>query len=167
MLDWFPTIAQFCGAKLPENVRLDGYDISKVLSGTGNRANQDYAYFRNNKNVTAYRSGDWKIEVPIPAIEGNFWRASTVARDTVLVNLREDIGETTNLYYKYPEKAKEMLGKLKNYADNFGEIPESLVQNNNHQLKYLGNERKRVIKEAQEQGVKAKKSEVQKFIIAK
>lgn len=167
MLDWFPTIAEFCGGKLPEGVCLDGYDISKVLMGTGKRANQDYAYFKNNKNVTAYRSGDWKIELPIPIREGNFWRPSTEARDTVLVNLREDIGETTNLYYKYPQKAKEMLAKLKKYADNFGEVPASLVQNNNHQLKYLNNERKRVIKEAQNRGIKPRKNEVQKFIIAK
>lgn len=167
MLDWFPTIANLCGGKLPANVKLDGFDISKVLLGTGQRANQDYAYFRNNRDVTAYRSGDWKIELPIPAIKGNFWRASTVARDTVLINLREDIGETTNLYYKYPQKAKEMLDKLNKFANNFGEVPEALVQNNNHQLKYLSDERKRVIKEAEKRGMTPKKNTVQTFVIAK
>ena len=105
--------------------------------------------------------------MPIPAIKGNFWRASTVARDTVLINLREDIGETTNLYYKYPQKAKEMLDKLNKFANNFGEVPEALVQNNNHQLKYLSDERKRVIKEAEKRGMTPKKNTVQTFVIAK
>lgn len=167
MLDWFPTFAKLCGGKLPKDVRLDGHDISKVLLGTGERANQDYAYFRNNRTVTAYRSGDWKIELPDRAIEGNFWRASTAARDTVLVNLREDISETTNLYYKYPKKGKEMIGKLTKYADNFGEVPAPMVQTRNHQLKKLANDRKRVINAAMKRGVKSKKEEVQSFIIAK
>ena len=165
MLDWFPTIAKFCGGKLPKGVRLDGYDISEVLLGTGERANQDYAYFKNNKEVTSFRSGDWKIELPLHAIEGNFWQESTAARDTVLVNLRNDIGETTNLYYKYPQKAKEMLAKLKTYVDNFGKVPEGLVRNKNHQLDYLKKQRKHAIEEAKKNGIKSKKNIIQKFEI--
>lgn len=166
MLDWFPTFAKLCGGKLPEGVRLDGVDISKVLLGKGKRANQDYAYFKNNLVITAFRSGDWKIELPISGIKGNFWRASTARRDTVLVNLREDIGETTNLYYKEPKKAKEMLEKLKKYEADFGDVPPILVQGGNHEMNELFKERKRLIQEAMEHGIKSKEKIVQEFIIA-
>ncbi len=162
MLDWMPTIARLCGGQTPD-VRLDGCDISGVLTGQGERANQDYAYFRHNREVTGLRSGDWKLELPLAAIKGNFWRPSTAARDTVLVNLREDGGETTNLYHKNPEKAREMVAKLNAYVANFGPVPPPLVMNGNNQQKELSAMREKAIKDAQKKGVKSREDEVVGF----
>lgn len=160
MLDWMPTFAALSGAELPKGVRLDGYDISKVLLGTGERANQDYAYFRRNKDITAYRSGDWKIELPAPAINGNFFQRTVAARDTVLINLREDISETTNLYHKYPEKAKEMVTKLVDYINNYGDIPPVLVTTRNNQQSVVAEDLKRAENEARTKGETSKKNQV-------
>ena len=49
LLDWFPTVTALSGGILPD-VRLDGYDLTAVLNGTGKRASEDYAYFRNNRD---------------------------------------------------------------------------------------------------------------------
>lgn len=162
LFDWFPTVAALSGAELP-NVRLDGYDLTPVLQGTGHRASQDYAYFRNNHDVSAYRSGDWKLVLPAPAIRGNFWRASTAAHDTLLFNLREDAGERVNLFYQYPDKAREMAARLSEYAEGFGEVPPPLVVTGNDASRYLRQQRQTVRRQAEEAGMKPRAAEVDGF----
>ena len=166
LLDWLPTVADLSGASLPE-VRLDGYNLADVLDGSGKRASEDYAYFRNNRDITDYRSGDWKISLPAPGIKGNFWRASTAAHDTLLFNLREDIGEKYNVYHKYPEKAKEMLQKLQEYRRNFGEIPPPLVMTGNDASKYLRQQRQDAREKAKATGIKDKSTETDGFVNVK
>lgn len=151
MLDWMPTFTSLAGGKLPD-VKLDGFDITDVLNGSGKRISQDYAYFRNNRDVTDYRSGDWKISLPAPAIQGNFWRTSTAAHDTLLFNLRDDIGEKRNVYNLYPEKAREMATKLNEYVSNFGEIPPSLVMTGNNASRYLREQRQTAREKAAAEG---------------
>lgn len=163
LLDWLPTVAGLSGASLPD-VRLDGYDLADVLKGTGKRASDDYAYFHNNRDITDYRSGDWKISLPAPAIKGNFWRASTAAHDTLLFNLREDASERYNVYRKYPGKAKEMVRKLVEYKKNFGEIPPPLVMTGNDASKYLRRQRQDAREKAKAMGVKDKETEIDGFI---
>lgn len=163
LLDWFPTVAHLSGGILPE-VQLDGYNITGVLKRNGKRASEDYAYFRNNRDITDYRSGDWKISIPAPGIKGNFWRASTEAHDTLLFNLRGDIGERYNVYHKYPEKAKEILRKMQEYVGNFGEIPPSLVMTGNDASKYLRQQRQEAREKAKTAGIKDKRIKIDGFI---
>lgn len=148
MLDWMPTFAAFSGAALPD-VRLDGYDLSALLTGTGERESSDYAYFHKNREVTDYRSGDWKISTPREPIKGNFFRAGTDGHSYLLFNLKEDPAEQFNLWYKYPEKAAEMRAKLESYRDGFGEVPPKLVTGGgNNSLDMLREQRQRVRDEA-------------------
>ena len=162
LLDWFPTVAALSGATLPE-VKLDGCDLTPVLDGKGQRASQDYAYFRNNHDISGYRSGDWKLMLPAPGIRGNFWRTSTAAHDTLLFNLREDVGERVNLYRKEPGKAREMVRKLKDYAENFGEIPPALVVTGNDASRYLRRQRQQAREEAEAAGMKPRVEETESF----
>ena len=164
MLDWMPTVATLTGAELPD-VRLDGYDISPILLGTGKRASEDYAYFRNGTpNVTEYRSGDWKIALPAGRTNGNFWRASTPAHDYLLFNLSEDPSEKYNLWNKYPDKAAEMLAKLEKYKAEFGEVPPALVMWGNTDTNYLNRQRQQAIEEAEAAGITSRQGEMQEFI---
>lgn len=162
LLDWFPTVAALSGATLSE-VKLDGCDLTPVLDGKGQRASQDYAYFRNNHDISGYRSGDWKLMLPAPGIRGNFWRTSTAAHDTLLFNLREDVGERVNLYRKEPGKAREMVRKLKDYAENFGEIPPALVVTGNDASRYLRRQRQQARQEAEAAGMKPRAEETEGF----
>ena len=163
-LDWFPTIANLCNTGIPENIRLDGYDLSDLLLNSGHRASNMYAYFADNKIATGLRVDDWKISLPRSAIRGNYWRSSTAAHDTLLFNLKDDPGETTNLFYKYPEKAKEMTIALENYKAEFGEIPPALVMGGNHQLDDLRRQRREAIDNAISNGIQSKENQVDGFI---
>ncbi|MDR1675412.1 MAG: sulfatase [Tannerella sp.] len=163
-LDWYPTIARLAGADIPDTVRLDGYDLTELLLNGGNRASDRYAYFRNNKDVSGIRVGDWKLTLPQEQINGNFWRASTAAHDTLLFNLKDDAGETRNLYKTHPEKARELADALAQYRDDFGETPPVLVMYGNSQLRELQEQRRTAIREAEEKGVKSKAGQIDGFI---
>lgn len=163
-LDWFPTIAKICNARIPDSIRLDGYDLSDVLMKNGKRANNRYAYFNNNRDVTGLRVGDWKIILPQEAIKGNFWRASTAAHDTLLFNLKADPSETTNLFKKNPGKAREMTAALNHYKLTFGSIPPALVMTGNQQQKELQEQRRNAILEAEDRGIKSKSTQIDGFI---
>lgn len=165
-LDWFPTITQITGVQAPVDRKLDGYDLTDVLLNNGQRISNTYAYFRNNRQITGLRVGDWKITLPEDQINGNFWRASTAAHDTLLFNLKEDPAETTNFFKKYPEKAAEMKTALEQYKATFGEVLPELVTWGNHQLRELQEQRQQVIDEAIKRGIQSKANQVDGFIEA-
>jgi arylsulfatase len=165
-LDWYPTIAHLAGASVPDSIQLDGYDLSDLLLHQGNRESNQYVYFQNNRDATGIRIGDWKLSLPQKQINGNFWRASTAAHDTLLFNLKEDIGEKVNLYKKYPQKAIELVDALEQYKANLGELAPILVMYGNNQLQYLQEQRHNVIKEAEKRGIKSKAKQIDGFIEA-
>jgi arylsulfatase len=165
-LDWFPTIAHLSGVGVPDSIRLDGYDLTDLLLNGGKRASDQYAYFRNNKDITGLRVGDWKITLPEKQIDGNFWRPSTAEHDTLLFNLKDDMGEKVNLYKKETQKAKELIAALDKYKAEFGEIPPALVMYGNHHLRELAGMRADAIKEAEQRGVRSKATEIAGFIEA-
>ncbi|MDR3268232.1 MAG: sulfatase [Tannerella sp.] len=162
-LDWYPTLAHLAGASLPDNLRLDGYDLSDLLLNGGNRLSDQYVYFLNNRDPSGIRIGDWKLSLPQEQIKGNFWRTTTAAHDTVLFNLKEDIGETVNLYRKYPQKATELVAALEQYKAGFGELPPVLVMYGNHQQKELREQRVDAILDADNRGEKNKSTQIDGF----
>lgn len=163
-LDWFPTIATLCKAAVPDTIRLDGTDITNVLLNKGIRSSNTYAYFRHNEEVTGIRVGDWKLSLPEAQINGNFWRASTAAHDTLLFNLREDPSETTNLRKKYPRKAEELARALDEYKRNFGEVPKPMSMYHSNQLGELERQRRKAVEDARKRGVESKSNQIDGFI---
>lgn len=111
MVDWFPTFAKMTGGNVPSDRAIDGYDILPVLLGKGKRATQDFAYIHFSQ-IQAYRSGDWKLKMPEPYKKGNFWQTDVPAHDTLLINLRDDIGEQVNLKDKHPEIVRMIANKI-------------------------------------------------------
>lgn len=62
-IDMLPTIARLIGAKLPPN-KIDGLDISDVLTGKSDQSPHEALYFYYHKNdLEALRSGKWKLEL--------------------------------------------------------------------------------------------------------
>ena len=132
MMDWFVTFAKMVGGTIPEDRFIDGYDIMPVLLGTGQRANQDFAYISSHvlkdSDVSAYRSGDWKIKLPEPFEQGNYWYPDEPAHDTLLFNLREDIGEHINVKDEHPEIVKMLCDKIDSLRNTEGFFSEPLLQ---------------------------------------
>lgn len=126
-LDLYPTIISLTGSQKTQTKKpLDGEDISPVLFGTGKRKGDEFAYYSNGI-IEAYRKGDWKIRLPQKDVKaGN--AVIVPAADTLLFNLKTDIGEQHNLLKSNPAKAKELLASLEIYKKKIGETPPPLVQ---------------------------------------
>jgi arylsulfatase A len=139
--DFFPTFVKLAGAinYQPKNP-LDGEDISAVLTGQGKRRGDELLYYYNGK-VQAFRKGDWKIKFPYAGNQGIIGIADVAPHDTLLVNLKQDVGEKRNLLQSNPEKARELLSAMQKHLAGIEPTPQSLVQrmpaDDSHKQKYL------------------------------
>ena len=116
--DFYPTIlAATCQALRPHQ-HVDGINLTPILRGDG-QVKRDALFWhyphynRHPQNFPAgvIRSGDWKL---MQAFETG---------EVSLFNLKEDIGETTNLAPKQPKRSKRMLAKLKRWQQEVGADP--------------------------------------------
>ena len=126
--DFYPTILAATGQALRPHQHVDGVNLTPLLRGNGQVKREalfwHYPHYnRHPQNFPAgvIRSGDWKL---IQAFETG---------EVSLFNLKEDIGETTNLAPKQPKRAKRMLAKLKRWQQEVGADPMRI--NPEHQSK--------------------------------
>jgi arylsulfatase A-like enzyme len=139
--DFFPTFLKLAGATnhKPKNP-LDGEDITPVLTGTGKRKGDELLYYFNGQ-IQAYRKGDWKIKFPYPGNKGIMGVKDVAPHDTLLFNLKQDIGEQTSLLKTNPEKARELLATMAKYKATIEPTPKGLMQHmpadESHKKKYL------------------------------
>lgn len=125
-MDWFPTIAQITEINIPNDLIIDGYDISKVLFNTGKRQDSTYLYF-DGENIQCYRNGDWKIKMPYNGFSGNQYKKAVAAHDKLLFNIKLDPGEKVNLYDTEPEMFDKLKKEMDRKYKDLGELPPSLV----------------------------------------
>ncbi len=109
-IDILPTLASVTGAKLPE-AEIDGKNILNILKGK-KKAVSPHEYFFYVLDGLAVRSGDWKYHKTL--------RYTTTKKDKMieapaLYNLKNDIGETTNLIEKEPEIAARLANALEEH----------------------------------------------------
>jgi len=141
-VDLLPTFAALAGVEFEATKPIDGIDITGVLDGKATTRDTPlfWWYYRAlTPPKVALRDGDWKIvaHLDIPDIRE---KANSVGRNVntasqklikagrltrfELYNLREDIGETTDLAPQEPERLAEMAGQLREqYRDVRDEAP--------------------------------------------
>ncbi len=93
-LDIYPTALSAAGAEIPRAWRLDGVNLLPYLEGKMPQAPHDFLFWRFGEQRAA-RKGDWKM----------------VRYDnsgTHLYNLRDDIGESTDLAAQQPDVLREL-----------------------------------------------------------
>lgn len=111
--DFYPTFLELAGLDpLPEQ-HLDGVSLAPLLRGDSLRRGPIFWHYPHYSNCgghpgCAVRDGDWKLSR----------RFDT--GDSFLFNLREDIGETTNLLEKEPDKHRELSRALDHWLDDVG-----------------------------------------------
>ncbi len=121
-MDFLPTFAALSGASIPENLHIDGIDLSdhllnkKVLP-------ERYCYWGKSTGQ-AIRDGDWKlIRYENENIE--------------LFNLAEDINESNNLAEANPDKVSQLSLELEKWYDEVTKgVPQIIHHNelrNRHQ----------------------------------
>ncbi len=122
-LDIHPTALAAAGVEAKPEWKLDGVNLLPYLTGEKSGVPHEALYWRFGRQI-ALRCGDWKI-VKGAGGSGEMERggrggvASTEGAE--LYNLKEDIGEKTNLAAKNPEKLKELSEMWDKWND--GNIP--------------------------------------------
>ena len=111
--DLLATFATITGYERKATEGPDSYDFSKVLLGkqAADTSVRPHLAMRSGSGHMTIRVGDWKL---IDALgSGGFSKPSRIKPKEgeapgQLYNLKEDLGETTNLYAKHPDKVKEL-----------------------------------------------------------
>jgi arylsulfatase A-like enzyme len=103
-IDWMPTIAEYCGVKLPER-EIDGKSITSVIESEDAPSPHEVFHWETGKHW-AIRQGDWKLVHNGPATDYKGRKIPQV--ENFLSNMAEDVTETRNLTETYPEKVKQL-----------------------------------------------------------
>jgi arylsulfatase A len=113
--DWLPTIADLCGAKLPER-RLDGASIAAVIrSATAPSPHRRFHW--QFKDQWAVREGDWKL---LGNPKDNSAKAPLTDADRLfLANLGRDVSEMTNYAKDHPDVVERLKRLHEEWATQF------------------------------------------------
>lgn len=131
-LDVLPTFAALAGAEVPTDRVIDGEDIRHLFHGDFAKADPEKAYFYYLRvHLQAVRQGKWKLHLPRgkePVGAAPFSRNTHIApADRVgfdkpfLVDLDEDIGESTNVASQNPQVVQRLLGLAEAMREDLGD----------------------------------------------
>ena len=109
-MDFLPTLAGICGAGLSGDRVIDGRDISDYLTGDSDSSGESVFVYYQLDQIEALRMGDWKLHIR---------REGTEVLE--LYNLRDDIGETENLYAMFKDKAASMMNVIQSFRRELGD----------------------------------------------
>ena len=117
-VDYFPTVLQAAGVEPPVDRRIDGENLTPLLTETGTlERDAIYWHFPHYRRLwpeglvvpySIIRAGDWKL---IKRYQGKTFE---------LFNLEDDLGELNDLSERMPEKVRELDAKLTVWLDNTG-----------------------------------------------
>jgi len=122
-MDILPTVAQLIGVELPPERKIDGRDIWPLIEGQGGAESPHevfYCYY--GRDLRAIRDPRFKLHFPhkyrtlsgkSPGSGGRHvpYDQATIGRE--LFDLKNDVGETTNVAAKYPK----VVARLEKFAE--------------------------------------------------
>jgi arylsulfatase A-like enzyme len=111
-MDWMPTLAHYCGAKLPA-CRIDGKNIAPVIASAGEESPHDVLHWENLK-TWAVREGDWKLVYNGHATRTREGKIEKT--EYFLSNLAENVTETRNLAGRFPDRVKRLTALHEKWA---------------------------------------------------
>ena len=124
LTDVMATCARIVGAKLPDDAAEDSYDLVPVLLGKADKPVREFTLHQTISLALAIRQGDWKYLDHKGSGGSNYnrdgeWGLKQYALPEQapeapgqLYNLKDDPGETKNLYFKEPGLRKGLKAKL-------------------------------------------------------
>ena len=124
-LDVINTIASLSGADLPDDRKLDGYDLSLVLREQAPSPRTEFYYWAFSE-LHAVRSGAWKLHIQQrePVHYGNI----AEMEGPELYHLEADISERYNVYENQPEVVATLKALMEDHLkDVEGSTPDQLV----------------------------------------
>jgi arylsulfatase A-like enzyme len=103
-LDIPATALAAAGVAVKPEWKLDGVNLLPFLAGRKEGPPHEALFWRFGTQM-AIRQGDWKLVRPDMAIKGEY---ADIAKEPMLFNLAEDIGEKNDLSAKHPDKVRDL-----------------------------------------------------------
>ncbi len=135
LTDIMATCAAIVGVELPNDAAEDSVDLLPVLLGEAEGAVRDYTLHQTISLALAIRKGKWKYLDHQGSGGNNYGGGKLKAinlRDTApnapgqLYDMENDPGETTNIYFEFPEVVAELKALLDASKKNGRSVPERL-----------------------------------------
>jgi len=119
-VDVFPTLLEIAGAAAPKNQPLDGASLLPLVKDPAAGVARE-AIFQHFPGYLGMGPGKWRT-TPVSLIEVGDWKLLEYLEHNTLelYNLKDDIGETTNLAQRLPDKAAELHAKLVAWRKTIG-----------------------------------------------
>ena len=116
-IDLFATLAELAGASHPSGRTIDSLSLVPTLLEGRPTPRNTFAFY-HGPNLEAVRLGDWKLH--FHKIE---WtpQGAKESELNALYNLREDIGESHNVYAEHPEIVAEIGLVAEEFRRKFGD----------------------------------------------
>jgi arylsulfatase A-like enzyme len=121
-VDFLPTFAALAGAKVPADRPLDGVSFLPLLRDPQARLEREALYWHFPGYLEAnVQLGSWRT-TPAGAIRAGDWKLQEFLEDgrVELYNLKDDLGEKTDLSARMPQKAHELRQKLHAWREKIG-----------------------------------------------
>ena len=111
-VDLFPTLVEIATAQAPTNQPQDGESLVPLFKNPSTTLKRA-AIFQNFPGYLGAGANTWRT-TPVATIINGDWKLMEFMEDKhlELYNLKDDIGETTNLASTQPDQAKTLLAKL-------------------------------------------------------
>lgn len=120
-MDFLPTFCAISSAALPTK-QIDGHNILPLFTEKEPASPYSAFYYYRRRQLQAVRSGDWKLHLDLPKTYPRWTSAKQTgrARPSKLVNLKEDLRETTDLSDKHPEVVKRLQALAQSISETLG-----------------------------------------------
>lgn len=127
MFDILPTFATLAGASLPRDRKIDGADLSAVLTGKpGAPPPHEVFYYYRGLQLEAVRDQEWKLVLPAALSQAARKAAAKGASPEnekatpLLFHLKRDIGESKNVAGEFPEVVARLQKLVDRMQDDLG-----------------------------------------------
>ncbi|MBK1875886.1 sulfatase family protein [Pelagicoccus mobilis] len=124
LMDLLPTFSALSGSDLPGELRIDGKDLTPLLTGTVVESPHKYFYYYCYTQLHAVRDAKWKLVLPrVAKPKWMKWRRLSIdaVKEIELYDLESDIGETTNVASMYPEVVDRLLRQVESARSELGD----------------------------------------------
>jgi arylsulfatase A len=129
-LDLLSTFAALSGAQTPDDRKMDGYDLSKVLTNKEESPRKEFFYWAFGE-LHGYRTSQYKVHIkqrePV-----NYGRPTIVLEKPELYELRSDISEKYDVADRFPAVVSEMLERM---GDHLKDVEDSRPEQLSHVIK--------------------------------
>lgn len=126
-MDFLPTFAYLAGTSPPSDRVIDGHNILPILTDDPDAVSSydELGFFYYYlEQLQAVRSGPWKLYLPLKKkmLKPNGSFEGAVNFEAELYNVREDIGETTDLAADNPDIVERLQGLAEKARADLGDV---------------------------------------------